>query len=117
MENKLISFNQLRGQLIKSTNKVSFIVDIFKGLHPEAPPEDFKELGGRIAGIIKQARGEYLLVLQAIWKSSADGIIGSHLNYIQGILRRNSQGSYLKQPTQLPSSDEIEKSIKGFGQK
>jgi hypothetical protein len=91
MDTKFFGFQQLRQRAIESTNKVAFLVECFNTLHSEAPPEDFENLGGRIAGIIKQAGGDYCRVLQIIWKTSADSPAGSHLNYIQRMLSRDQQ--------------------------
>lgn len=91
METTIIGFTQLRQRAIESTNKVAFMVECFKKLHSEAPPEDFENIGGRIAGIIKQAGGDYCRVLQLMWIASANGIQGSHLNYIQKMLSREQQ--------------------------
>jgi hypothetical protein len=91
MDTKFLSFQQLRSRAIESTNKVAFLVECFNTLHSEALPEDFENLGGRIAGIIKQAGGDYCRVLQLMWIASANGIQGSHLNYIQKMLSRDQQ--------------------------
>jgi len=91
MDEKVLSFNHLRKRAMESPNKIAFVVDVFRSLHDDAPPEDFSGLGGRLAGIIKQSRNDYLRVLQVIWISSAMGIQGSHLNYIQGMIRNGKQ--------------------------
>ena len=91
MDIKFLNFNQLRSKAIESPNKVAFMVDVFKVLHDNAPPEDFKNLGGRLAGILKQSGNDYCYVLQQLWKLSADGIVGSHLNYMQGAMRNSRQ--------------------------
>lgn len=64
-------------------------MDCFGVLHSEAPPEDFERCGDRIASMIKQAGGDYIRVLQLMWMASANGIQGSHLNYIQKALSRD----------------------------
>jgi hypothetical protein len=92
MDTELMGFNQLRIRAIESKNKIAFCMDCFKNLHSDAPPEDFdNSLGGRIAGIIKQAGGDYCRFLQLMWIASAQGIQGSHLNYIQKMLGREQQ--------------------------
>ncbi len=91
METEIIGFPQLRKELIASKDKVAFLVCCFRVLHSEAPPEDFENCGGRIAGIIKQAGGDYCRVLQLMWIASANGIQGSHLNYIQKMLSKEQQ--------------------------
>lgn len=87
-------FNQLKKEAMDNKDKVAFLVDVFKVLHNDAPPEDFEKLGGRLAGITNQAGKDYLIVLQAIWKSSADGIVGSHLNFIQAIVKNKIGNVY-----------------------
>jgi hypothetical protein len=98
MDIKFLNFNQLRNRAIESQNKVAFMVDVFKTLHDDAPPEDFKQLGGRLAGILKQANNDYCHVLQIMWKTSADGIMGSHLNWIQKILTNSKQKGFMQKP-------------------
>lgn len=88
------SFNQLKKDAMESKNKVGFLVDTFIALHNDALPEDFDKIGGRMGGILNKAGKDYLIVLQAIWKSSADPIIGSHLNYIQGIVQNKVGNVY-----------------------
>lgn len=96
MDIKFLNFNQLRSKAIKSPNKVAFLVDVFKILHNDAPPEDFKQLGGRLAGILKQANNDYCRVLQVIWKTSADNPVGSHLGWTQKILANSKQSRSIK---------------------
>ena len=91
MNDKILSFNHLRKRAMESPDKIAFVVDVFHNLHDDAPPEDFKGLGGRLAGIVKQSGNDYLRVLQVIWIASAMGIQGSHLNYIQGMMRNGKQ--------------------------
>lgn len=91
MNDKILGFNHLRKKAMESSDKIAFAVDVFHNLHDDAPPEDFEGLGGRLAGIIKQANGDYLRVLQVMWVAAAMGIQGSHLGYIQGMLRNGTQ--------------------------
>jgi hypothetical protein len=104
MDIKFLNFNQLRSKAIESPNKVAFMVECFKVLHSDAPPEDLdsKLLGGRLASILTQANKDYCRVLQVMWKTSADGIAGSHLSWIQKILI-NSKDRNVKrtEPTRL----------------
>lgn len=83
-----MGFTALRGELNKSTNKVGFLVTIFKNLHSHAPPEDFEDIGGRIAGILKLISNDHGYLLKLIWQTAAADIAGSHLNYISGIVRK-----------------------------
>ena len=85
------------------------MVDVFKACHPRAPPEDFLNLGGRIAGILKLCSGDYGYLLKLIWDTSSADIAGSHLNYIQGSIRAKSKGR--AKGEQLPTDEEIRKSI------
>jgi len=109
MDIRILNFHQLREEAISSPNKVSYAVYIFEGLHDDAPPEDFEGLGGRLAGIIKQANGDYLRVLQVMWIAAAMGIQGSHLHYIQGMLRNGKQVRGRK----TSGSEDRDKYIKG----
>ena len=86
----LFGFPQLHQRArVYEGSKVAFMVQCFKTLHADAPEYDFEcKLGDRIAGIIKQAGGDYLRVLQLMWIASAQGIQGSHLDYIQKMLSR-----------------------------
>jgi hypothetical protein len=96
----LKSFNQLKKEVNESKNKVAFLIDIFMVLHSDAPPDDFEKLGGRMAGILNQAGKDPIIVLQAIWKSSADGIVASHLNFIQGMIKNKVSG-FCQQPSRF----------------
>jgi hypothetical protein len=63
-------------------NKVGILVDAFREIHTSAPKSDLDNLGGRMAGIYKLAKGNTELILKAIWCSSTQNIKGSHLDYI-----------------------------------
>jgi len=89
MDVKFLGFKQLRQKLIESKDKIAFLVECFKVLHEDAPEYDFEELGGRLAGIVKQAGGDYLRVLQLMWIASAQSPQASHLNYIHRMLTRD----------------------------
>ncbi len=95
----LKSFSQLKKEAMESTNKVGFLMDTFVILHKDAPPEDFMNLNGRMAGILNKAGKDYLIVLQAIWKASADAIVASHLNFIQAMVQNKVGNGFNKQPT------------------
>jgi hypothetical protein len=66
-----------------TTNKVGFLIDAFREIHTNAPESDAKVLAGRMAGIYKMTQGNTEVVLKLIWRSSAERIKGSHLDYIQ----------------------------------
>ncbi len=88
----LVNFQQLRNSIIESKNKVAFLVESFKKLHSDALPEDLDgNLGGRIARLYILANKDYVRVLQAVWMSSACGIRGSHLNYIQKMIEKKNE--------------------------
>ena len=99
-------FQALKEQLNQTKNKVGFLVDAFKTYHAHAPPEDFGDLGGRIAGILKSISYDYGYLLDRIWNSQSIDISGSHLNYIQGKIRgTKSRGRW------LPTDEERERSF------
>lgn len=106
-------FSNLHKTLKESKNKVGTLTDIFKACHENAPPEDFDNLGGRIAGILKQANNDYGYLAKLIWNTSSDSIAGSHLNYIQGKIRgEQGKGTGKSRGRQLPTTEEIERSLK-----
>lgn len=69
------------------TNKVGFLIDMFKETHINAPEDDFDRLNGRMAGIYKYAKGDMVIIIKSIWRSCADSIQGSHLDYITKSVR------------------------------
>ena len=71
-------------------NKIGFLMGAFQRLHPHAPVEDLTGLSGRIAQLWTLAHKDTGYLLKIIWVSAAEGIAGSHLNYIQGILTKKS---------------------------
>ena len=86
---KVKGFNSLKNELSKVNkkgNKIAFLIDSFKFYHSNAPLEDFQNVGGRLAGILKTISNDYLYLLKLIWDSSSTEIAGSHLNYIQGMI-------------------------------
>lgn len=94
MDIKFLNFNQLKQRIIESPNKVSFLVECFKTLHSDTLPEELNgSLGGRLAGILKQANSDYVRVLQAMWMASACSIQGSHLNYIQKMIMNKKEAT------------------------
>jgi len=66
----------------ETTNKVGLLVEAFKAWHPKAPPSDFENLGGRIAGFQRITK-DLPVILKAIWDTATMNPVGSHLNYIQ----------------------------------
>jgi len=100
--NTLKGFAALKKEIIASRNKVGFLVDMFKAYHAHAPPEDFENLGGRLAGILNGVSKDYLYLAKQIWDTSSADIAGSHLNYIQG--RINGQRGKAKGREELQDS-------------
>ena len=80
--------------------KIAFLINAFKYYHENAPPADFESLGSRIAGILKLISDDYRYLAKLIWDSSSVDIAGSHLNYIQGMIRKDGKGKRSAQ--QLP---------------
>lgn len=85
-----ISFPQYLSLSKEATDKVGVLVLCFRRLHPHAPIEDFKNLGGRVAGLWVKSHKDTGYLLKIIWDTSSANISGSHLNYIQGILTKCS---------------------------
>ena len=83
------AFSALKLKGEKEENKVGFLMDVFKALHLKAPKDDLEELGGRMAGIMKSVSNDWIYVLTIIWNTTSTEIIGSHLNYIQGVIKKN----------------------------
>ena len=90
LSEKSISLNELKNEANKLPNrngKIAFLIDAFKIYHSDAPPDDLENLGGRIAGILKSISYDYGYLLGLIWDSGSIDISGSHLNYIQGMVK------------------------------
>lgn len=85
------SFSFFKLSLNKGDNPVAVLCDAFKKWHSDAPPEDFEALGDRIAGIAKTVSKDYGYILKLMWDSCSTSITGSHLNYIQGIIREKKK--------------------------
>lgn len=101
----LASFSDWLKHLEQVPNKVGPLIDAFKYLHPTAPVEDIgSQLGGRMAALYKVASKDYRRLLQAIWLAAAMPIVGSHLSYIQGMVRKeqHGQGPGLRAPGRDP---------------
>ena len=82
--------NELKNEAYELPNKkrkVAFLIDVFRAYHSKAPPDDLENLGGRIAGILKSISYDYGYLLGLIWDSRSINISGSHLNYIQGMIK------------------------------
>ena len=93
--------------------KLGLLVEEFTFHHQKAPPEDFENLGGRVAGLLKQANNDYGYLAMLIWNTSSASIAGSHLNYIQGMLRKDKLKG--REVHHLPSQEELEKSVRDVG--
>jgi len=95
----------------KKGEKLGLLVEEFSFHHQKAPPEDFENLGGRVAGLLKQVSNDYGYLAKIIWDTSSANIAGSHLNYIQGRLRKDKSKRDIQD---LPSEEEIKQSVKEF---
>ena len=74
------------------TDHVAFLTEAFKSLHHNAPGEDFERLGSRMAGLLKVNNRDTKHILKYIWQSKDRQIIGSHINFIQGMLSADKKG-------------------------
>jgi hypothetical protein len=90
-----ISFPDYLKASAEATNKVGFLILAFQRLHPHAPAEDLAGLNGRMAQLWTIAHKDTGYLLKIIWISAAEGIAGSHLNYIQGILTKKNGGKFV----------------------
>jgi hypothetical protein len=88
---KCITFQDYIGLAQGASNKVGILVDCCIRLHPKMPLEDVKEIGGRMAKLWVSCNKDTGYLLKLIWDSSSVGIAGSHLNYIQGMIRGNKK--------------------------
>lgn len=80
------SYKKMTEGLRNAGNKVGYLVDAFRSLHVDAPADDLESVGGRLAAIVKQARGDHELVLSKIYAAQLQNIAGSRLSYIQAAL-------------------------------
>jgi hypothetical protein len=85
------SFHYKLYLLKNCTNKIGVLVNAFKEWHTEAPIEDFRAIGGRIAGILKTMNNDYGYLLEIMWLSVPRSPNGSHLSYIQKIIYNKQQ--------------------------
>ena len=82
-------FPHLQIQLDNSNDKIAYLVKVFKRLHSHAPENDLNgTLGGRLSKIADRISNDYRYLLQLIWQSASVDIAGSHLNYIDGMIRK-----------------------------
>jgi len=103
----LKGFADAKQSLQETKNKVGFLVQVFKAFHAHAPPEDFEDLGGRLAGVLKLISNDYGYLLKLIWDTASVAIAGSHLNYIQGKIRGEKKGV-----AKISTDEEIEESLR-----
>lgn len=78
----------------KVANKVGFLTDCFTRLHSKAPAEDLDNIGGRMAALWRTCNRDTGYLLKLIWDSCSVGIAGSHLNYIQGMIRQTKYQTF-----------------------
>jgi hypothetical protein len=72
------------------TDKVGLLTMAFKRLHPHCPADDLVNTGGRIAGIWVKCHKDTGYLMEVIWVTAAKNPNGSHLNYIQAIITKQS---------------------------
>jgi len=82
------SFEDYRHLLKNASNPVGFLVTCFKKLHADATEEDLRTCGGRLGKMWSSQGKDAGYLLKLIWNSSSQGIAGSHLNYIEGMLKK-----------------------------
>lgn len=87
---KMVSLADYKRMMESAGNKVSFLGQVFKELHPSASSDDKDKCFARLGEMAKNdAKGDYGLVLSVIYRTQ-DGlalISGEHLNYIHGTLK------------------------------
>jgi hypothetical protein len=74
------------------SNKVGFLTTVFQRVHHHAPIEDFENLGGRVAQLWVKSHKDTGYLLKVFWDTSSVNPVGSHLNFIQGILQKKYNG-------------------------
>jgi len=87
---KVKGFQDLKDEvsnLADKKGKIGFLINAFKFYHSHAPADDLENSNGRIAGILKSISYDYGYLLKLIWDSQSIDISGSHLNYIQGMIK------------------------------
>ena len=90
-------------------NRIAVLVDIFRTWHEDASPGDAENIGGRMAGIYKLARGDINVVLDAIWEARGQKA-GSHLDYITRIVtakKREPKVRTYEHPNIFKSDEQI----------
>jgi len=88
----------------ETKNKVGFLMGAFKTLHPNAPPADLENLGGRVAALTRITK-DYPVILKAIWDTATMNPVGSHLNYITKKLKNGSGSFKSKEEKPRPKSE------------
>lgn len=94
-DNQGYQFNSvvlLKKYLNDAPNKVGYLGKLFLELHQTCTNDDRTNCFGRIGKIVSEFNHDYERILTAIFKSQ-DGLAnieGSHLSYIEGILRKNN---------------------------
>jgi hypothetical protein len=95
-----VSFPEYLSLSKESVNKVGILVTVFQRLHPHAPKEDSENLGGRMARLWAETHKDTGYLVKIIWNTSSDNIAGSHLNYIQAIIKKTNIVNVTKQNQQ-----------------
>jgi phage replication O-like protein O len=96
-------FKDWLAYLNDSNNKVGVLIEAFKVFHIHAPDQDWENIGGRMGQLFTLANKDAGYLLRIMWETAAADIAGSHLNFIQGRLRKESHGATKGISRQLPS--------------
>jgi phage replication O-like protein O len=97
------TFKDWLAYLNESANKVGVLIEAFKVFHIHAPDQDWENIGGRMGQLFTLANKDAGYLLRIMWETAAADIAGSHLNFIQGRLRKESHGATKGIGRQLPS--------------
>lgn len=98
------SFRQFWDEAKIATNKPGFLVLCFKILHENAPDDDFNQeiIGGKIAKFWMLCNKDTGTALKIIWNTSSQFVVGSHLDYMLGIVKRDYKSN--SQPKQVSNT-------------
>jgi hypothetical protein len=80
----------VKGSMTKARNPAAFLTRAYcamRGLSPPTPDE-MRLLCGRLGAMVRLVSGDYVLVLNQIWKLGAISVDGEPLNYLEGMLKK-----------------------------
>jgi hypothetical protein len=83
------------------SDKVGFLTLVFKRIYNEIPESDLINTGGRIAQLWSLCHKDTGYFLKILWVASSESPSGSYLNYIQAIIKKNTNTT-VKQINQQP---------------